>query len=70
MKAKTKPYGDEVIDFYGKKIPKVDSNYTFFAEIILVSALKNAEKYNPQVFLKECKYNEKEKNLFDILLMT
>ena len=27
------------------------------------SALKNGENYYPQVFLKECKYIEKEKEL-------
>ena len=59
MKTKIKPHGDEVTNFYGKKIPKLDSNYTCLALISLESALKKDENYSPQVFLKECKYIEK-----------
>ena len=59
MKTKIKSHGDEVTNFYGKKIPKLDSNYTCLALIILESALKKDENYSPQVFLKECKYIEK-----------
>ena len=46
-------------NFDDKKIPKLDSNYTCLALIILESALKKDENYSPQVFLKECKYIEK-----------
>ena len=59
MKTKIKSHGDEVTNFYDKKIPKLDSNYTCLALIILESALKKDENYSPQVFLKECKYIEK-----------
>ena len=54
-------YGDEVIDFYDKEIPKLDSYHTCLALISLDSALKKDENYYPQVFLKECKYIKKEK---------
>ena len=58
MKTKIKSHGDEVTNFYDKKIPKLDPNYTCLALISLESALRKDENYNPQVFLKECKYIE------------
>ena len=60
MKTNTKSHGDEVTDFYDKKIPKVDSNHTCLAVISLDSALEKDENCYPQVFLKECKYTEKK----------
>ena len=60
MKTKTKSHGDEVTDFYGKKIPKVDSNHTCLAVISLDSALKEDGNYYQQKFLKECKYTVKK----------
>ena len=60
MKTKVKSYSDEVRDFYNKEIPKVDSNYTCLAVIILDSALKKDENYYLQVFLKDCKYITKK----------
>ena len=40
LKTKIKSPGDEVTDFYDKKIPKVGSNHACLAVIALVSALK------------------------------
>ena len=41
LETKIKSHGDEVTDFYDKKIPKVDdSNHTCLAVISLDSALK------------------------------
>ena len=40
FKTKIKTHGDDVQDFYDKKIPKVDSNHTCLAAISLDSALK------------------------------
>ena len=60
MKTKIKSHGDEVTDFYNKKIPKLDSNHTCLALITMDSALKKDDNYYPQVFLKECKYMEKK----------
>ena len=57
---KIKSHGDEVIDFYDKKIPKLDSNHTCLAVISLDSAFKKDGNYYRQVFLKECKYIEKK----------
>ena len=55
-----KCHGNEVTDFYDKKIPNVDLNHTCLAVISLDSALKEDDNYYPQVFLKECKYTEKK----------
>ena len=60
MKTKIKSHGDEVTNFYNKKIPKLDSNYTFLVVISLDSALKKDDNYYPQVVLKDCKYTEKK----------
>ena len=46
--------------FMIKKISKVDSNHTCSAVISLDSALKKDDNYYSQMFLKECKYNEKK----------
>ena len=58
MKTKIKSHGDEVTDFYDKKIPKENSNHTCLAVIILDSVLKIDENYYLQAFLKECQYTE------------
>ena len=60
-KTKIKSYGDEAID--DKKVPKLGSNQNCLAVINSDSALKKIENYYPQVFLKKCKYIEKEKNV-------
>ena len=60
MKTKLKSHGNEATDFYNKRIPKADSNYTCLAVITLYSALKKDRNYYLQLFLKECKYIEKK----------
>ena len=60
MKTRIPSHGDEVTEFYDKRIPKVDSNYTCLAVITLDFALKKDDSYYPQVFLKECKCIEKK----------
>ena len=40
MKSKINSHGDEVTDFYDKKMPKVDSNHICLVVISLDSALK------------------------------
>ena len=42
-----------------KKISKVDSNHTCLVVMSSNSTLKKDGNYYPQVFLKECKYIEK-----------
>ena len=58
LKTKIEPYVDEATDFHDKEVLKVD--YTCLAAINLNSVLKKHENYYQQVFLKECKYIEKE----------
>ena len=53
-----KPHGDEVTNFYNKKIPKLNPTHICLAGIRLDSALKKGYKYYLQVFLKEHKYTE------------
>ena len=55
-----KSHGDEVTDFYGKSVSKVDSNHTCLVVIALGSALKKDNNYHPQVLLNECKYIEQK----------
>ena len=52
LKAKIKSHGNEVTDFYDKKVPKEDSNHTCLAVITLDAALKKNYNYYPQLFLK------------------
>ena len=60
LKTKTKPHGEEVTDFYDKKIPKVDSSQTCLTVISLDSAFKKDDNFYLQLFLKECKDIEKK----------
>ena len=45
LKIKIKSHGDEVTDFYDRKIPKLDSSHTCLAAITLNSALKKDGSY-------------------------
>ena len=62
MRNKIKSHGDEVTEFYDKKVPKLDSNHTCLAVISLDSALMKDDNYYPQVFyiITESKYIEKK----------
>ena len=62
LKTKIKSCGDEATDFHGKEMAKESSNHTCLAVITIDSALKINENYYPLVFLKQCKYIEKEKS--------
>ena len=60
LETKIKSHGDEVIDFYDKKVPNVCSNDTCLALITLDSAVKKDDNYYVQMFLKECKCVQKK----------
>ena len=61
LKTKINSHGDEVTDFYDRKIPKLDSNHSCcLAVISLDSAFKKNDNYYLQIFLKKCKYIEKK----------
>ena len=62
LKTNIKSYGDEVIAFHDKESPKLGSRHTCSVVNSLDSALQKDRNYYPQVFLKECKHIEKEKN--------
>ena len=47
LKTRIKSHGNEVTDFYDKKIPKWDSNHTCLAVISLDSDLKKNDNYYP-----------------------
>ena len=59
MKTKIKSHDDEVTDFYGKNVLRIDSNHTCLAVIILNSALKKDDSYYPQVFLMDIEIERK-----------
>ena len=59
LKSKISSYSDEITNFHKK--PKVGSNYPCLAVLLIDFVLKRDENYYPQVFLKKCKYTEKEK---------
>ena len=56
LKTKIKFHGDKITNFYDKKNPEADSNYTCLAIISLDSVLNKDGNYYSQVFWKECKY--------------
>ena len=60
LKTKIKSHADEATDFHEKEMPKAGSNHTCLAVITTDSDLKKDKNYYPQVFIKECKYIEKE----------
>ena len=62
LKTKTKYYGNKTTNFLDKKMPKVGSNHTCLAVMLIDLILKYEENYYPEVFLKERKYIEKETN--------
>ena len=61
LKTKIKSHGNEVTDYYDKKISKPGSNHTCLAVISLDSALNQNENYYIQVLLKECKNIKKKR---------
>ena len=54
-------YSNKADDFHDEKVPKIDSKYTCLVVISLDSIFEIDEKYYLEVFLKECKYIEKER---------
>ena len=73
IKTKIKTYEDNITTNFcnkkgSKKLPKEKIPHKFLSIIVLDSILHAYEKYHPQIFLKECKYAEKNiktKNYID-----
>ena len=61
LKTKINTYSNKPKDFHDKEILKVGFNYTCLAVILIDFILRKEKIYYPQMFLKECKYFEKEK---------
>ena len=70
MKTKIRSYVDKTTDFCSRKKPETGSNYIHWSVLVINSVLKKDENCYPQVFLKECRYIEKEKKWLDIFLLT
>ena len=68
MKTKIESCGEEVTDFYDKRVPKVESNHTCLAVISLDSAMNKDRNYYLQVFLNA--FIIHLLRLLDILLMS
>ena len=68
LKTKIKSCGDNATNFHDKKIPEVGFNYTYLAVILINVLLKKDANYYLQVFLKECKYIEKEKKVIRYII--
>ena len=63
-KAKIKTYNGKInTNFHNNKIPKEGSQFTCSLIILIDSVFRTGKNYYPQVFLEECKYVVKEKNL-------
>ena len=68
LKTKIESCGEEVTDFYDKRVPKVESNHTCLAVISLDSAMNKDRNYYLQVFLNA--FIIHLLRLLDILLMS
>ena len=51
--------------FVGNKIPEDNEYYTCLSVILLDSVVKIDNDYYPQIFLKECKYAVKKKQVIN-----
>ena len=59
LKTTVKEYdGATKTNFLGNRIPKENIHYTIIACITIDSVVKMDDKYFPQVYLEECKYQE------------
>ena len=53
LKSKIRSYSDEATDFHDKHIPKVGSNFTCLAIILIDFVLKKDENYYLEVFFRK-----------------
>ena len=64
LKAKIKSYNRKINkNFHNSKIPKEGSKFVCLSVILIDSVFRTGKNYYPQVFLKECKYVVKEKEI-------
>ena len=68
LKTKIKSYNGKInANFHNNKIPKEGSQCICLSVILINSVFRTGENYYPQVFLEECKYDVKEKNMPECL---
>ena len=68
IKTKIKIYNDRInANFLGKKMPEYKEFCTCLFVILLDSVVKIGIDYYPQIFLEECKYVIKKKNIINLL---
>ena len=64
LKAKIKSYNRKIkTNFYNNKIPKEGSQFICLSIILIDSVFRAVENYYSQVFLEECKYVAKDKQM-------
>ena len=69
LKAKIKSHNGKVnTNFHNDKIPREGSQFIFLSVILNDSVFITGKNYYPQVFLEECKYIVKEKEIPKLLL--
>ena len=62
VKAKISFYN---VNYYGHKMPKENERYTFLSAILLDSVIDEEKKYYSKIFLEQCKYAMKKKNIIN-----
>ena len=64
LKAKIKSYDEKInTNFYNKKMPKEGSQFICLSVVLFNSVFRTRKNYYPQVFLEECKYANKQKQM-------
>ena len=64
IKTKVREFDGKIkTNFLGNKVPKENMHYTSIACINIDSGMKMEKKNHPQVYLEECKYKKKKKQM-------
>ena len=64
LKAKIKSYNGKInTNFHNNKIPKEGSQCICLSVILINSVFRTSKNYYPEIFLEECKYVVKWKNM-------
>ena len=64
LKAKRKSYDEKInTNFYNKKMSKEGSQFIYLSVVLFNSVFRTRKNYYPQVFLEECKYANKQKQM-------
>ena len=67
IKTKVKTYNNKInTNFHGNKISE-DKEYCTCFSVILLHSIVNVDKKQPHIFLEECKYIVKKKNIINAI---